>query len=43
MCQLIANQGTINLRQEKGDSFMGKPFLVVAKPQLPPHVYSFSR
>ncbi|KAK8674312.1 hypothetical protein V6N13_112605 [Hibiscus sabdariffa] len=37
------NQGAIDLSQGKEDSFLAKPLLAVAKPRLPPHVYSFPR
>ncbi|TYJ27850.1 hypothetical protein E1A91_A07G217500v1 [Gossypium mustelinum] len=36
------NQGTIDLCPGRGVPFLAKPLLAVAKPRLPPHVYSFS-
>ncbi|KAH1129178.1 hypothetical protein J1N35_000556 [Gossypium stocksii] len=36
------NQGTIDLCPGRGVAFLAKPLLAVAKPRLPPHVYSFS-
>ncbi|GMI98583.1 cytochrome P450, family 79, subfamily B, polypeptide 2 [Hibiscus trionum] len=36
-----ASQGTIDLSQGKGVPFLAKPLLAVAKPRLPPNVYSF--
>ncbi|GMI69157.1 cytochrome p450 79a2 [Hibiscus trionum] len=36
-----ANQRTIDLSPGKRDSFLAKPLLAVAKPRLPPDVYSF--
>ncbi|KAL4378582.1 hypothetical protein GQ457_02G005150 [Hibiscus cannabinus] len=38
-----SNQGAIDLSQGKRDSFLAKPLLAIAKPRLPPHVYSFWR
>ncbi|KAE8685267.1 hypothetical protein F3Y22_tig00111099pilonHSYRG00109 [Hibiscus syriacus] len=34
-------QAAIDLSQGKGESFLAKPLLSVAKPRLPPNVYSF--
>ncbi|PPS01793.1 hypothetical protein GOBAR_AA18870 [Gossypium barbadense] len=36
------NQGTIDLCPGRGVPFLAQPLLAVAKPRLPPHVYSFS-
>ncbi|PPD94901.1 hypothetical protein GOBAR_DD08080 [Gossypium barbadense] len=36
------NQGTVDLCPGRGVPFLAKPLLAVAKPRLPPHVYSFS-
>ncbi|TYH11041.1 hypothetical protein ES288_A07G227000v1 [Gossypium darwinii] len=36
------NQGTIDLCPGRGVPFLAKPLLAIAKPRLPPHVYSFS-
>ncbi|XP_039020515.1 phenylalanine N-monooxygenase CYP79D16-like [Hibiscus syriacus] len=37
-----ANQGTIDLSQPMGESFLAKPLVAVAKPRLSPHVYPCS-
>ncbi|KAK9013284.1 hypothetical protein V6N11_041298 [Hibiscus sabdariffa] len=37
------NQGIIDLSKGKGESFLAKPLLAVAKPRLSPNVYSFSK